>query len=147
GNDLVNTATGAPLNFEIMVETRDDERLALAYKRTLERIGIHATIRPIESAQFQTRKQTFDFDMMPLAIGASLSPGNEQTYRWSVAAAGQNGSFNYAGAHEPAIDAVIKALLAARTHEDFVAAVRALDRILISGAYVVPLFYLPDQWV
>jgi peptide/nickel transport system substrate-binding protein len=146
-NTLVNAATGAPLSFEIMVETREDERLALAYKRTLDRIGIRPSVRPVESAQFQERKQTFDFDMIPLAIGASLSPGNEQTYRWSVQAAGQNGSFNYAGARQPAIDAVIKAMLAARTHEDFVATVHALDRILISGAYAVPLFYLPEQWV
>jgi peptide/nickel transport system substrate-binding protein len=78
---------------------------------------------------------------------ASLSPGNEQNFRWSQAAADAEGSYNLAGAKQPAIDAMIQAMLEAPTREDFVAATRALDRILISGDYVVPLFYLPDTWV
>jgi len=146
-NTLVNTASGAPLTFEIMVETREDERLALAYARTLDRIGIRAAVRLVDSAQYQRRKTTFDYDMIRFGWLVSLSPGNEQNYRWSVASAGQDGSYNYAGVRQPAIDAMIAALLAAPTHEDFFATVRALDRILISGAYAVPLFYLPDQWV
>ncbi len=85
--------------------------------------------------------------MVRRAWGASLSPGNEQLGRWSQESADRPSSFNYAGAKQPALDAMIAALLAARTREDFVAAVRALDRVLISGAYVVPLFYLPDQRV
>ena len=66
-------------------------------------------------------------------------PGNEQNFRWSQASADTEGSFNFPGAKEPAIDAMIAAMLAAPTREDFVAAVRALDRVLISGYYVVPL--------
>ena len=85
--------------------------------------------------------------MIRFTWAASLSPGNEQMNRWSVASADRNGSFNYPGAKQPAIDAMIGAMLAAPTREDFVAAVRALDRILISGTYVVPLFYLPEQWI
>ncbi|MCB1489643.1 MAG: ABC transporter substrate-binding protein [Bauldia sp.] len=143
---LVDTG-GKPLAFEIMVTTKEDERLALAYQRTLARIGIKASIRNVDASQYQLRKQTFDFDMIRNTWGASLSPGNEQSFRWSQAAADQDGSFNYPGAKVPAIDAMIDAMLAARTHDDFVAAVRALDRVLISGFYVVPLFYLPDQWI
>jgi peptide/nickel transport system substrate-binding protein len=77
----------------------------------------------------------------------SLSPGNEQTFYWGSAAADQDGSRNYMGIKSPAVDALIAALLRARERGDFVAAVRALDRVLISGSYVVPLFYLPEQWV
>jgi peptide/nickel transport system substrate-binding protein len=78
---------------------------------------------------------------------ASLSPGNEQNYRWSSEAADSETSFNYPGVKSPAADAMIAAMLAATSREDFVAAVRALDRVLMSGAYVVPLFRLPQQWV
>ncbi len=146
-NQLVNTKTGAPLAFEILVVNKEDERLALAYQRVLERIGVKATVRSVEDAQFQPRLQQFDFDMVRRSWGASLSPGNEQLGRWSSEAADRPSSFNYAGAKQPAIDAMIAAMLAARTREDFVAAVRALDRVLISGYYVMPLFYLPDQWI
>ncbi len=147
GNQLVNSKTGKPLAFEIMVVNNEDEKLALAYQRTLQRIGVKVSVRNVEDAQFQPRLQQFDFDMVRRSWGASLSPGNEQLGRWSSEAADRPSSFNYAGAKQPAIDAMIAAMLAARSHEDFVAAVRALDRVLISGYYVVPLFYLPDQWV
>ncbi len=144
---LVNTETGKPLSFEILVTTKEDERLALAYQRTLSRIGITASIRNVDASQYQLRRQTFDFDMIRNTWVVSASPGNEQNFRWSQEAADQDGSFNYPGAMEPAIDAMIEAMLAARTQEDFVAAVRALDRVLVSGFYVVPLFYLPEQWI
>ncbi len=146
-NTLVNAETGKPLAFEILVATKEDERLALAYQRTLSRIGVTVTIRNVDSAQFQQRRQTYDFDMTRMTWPASLSPGNEQNFRWSQAAADADGSYNLAGAKQPAIDAMIAAMLAAPTREDFVAAVRALDRILISSDYVVPLFYLPETWV
>ena len=147
GNTLVNVDTGKPLAFEIMVVNKEDAKLAASYQRVLARIGIAADVRNIDDAQFQTRLQQFDYDMVRRSWGASLSPGNEQLGRWSSEAADRPSSFNYAGAKQPAIDAMIAAMLAARSREDFVAAVRALDRVLISGHYVVPLFYLPDQWV
>jgi peptide/nickel transport system substrate-binding protein len=147
GDALVKAATGEPFAFEIMVATREDERLALAYQRTLARIGIKASIRSVESSQYQKRRQTFDFDMIRYTWTVSLSPGNEQLNRWSQAAADFDGSFNYPGAREPALDAMIDAMLSASSQEDFVAAVRAFDRILISGHYVAPLFYLPEQWL
>jgi len=146
-NTLVNEATGKPLAFEILVATKEDERLGLAYQRTLSRIGVKVSIRNVDSAQFQQRRQTYDFDMTRMTWPASLSPGNEQNFRWSQAAADADGSYNLAGAKQPAIDAMIAAMLEAPTREDFVAAIRALDRVLISADYVVPLFYLPETWV
>jgi peptide/nickel transport system substrate-binding protein len=78
---------------------------------------------------------------------ASPSPGNEQRGRWSSAAANAEGAYNIGGVASPAIDAMIAAILAAESGEDFVAAVRALDRLLISGFYIAPLYYAPEQWI
>ena len=147
GNRLVQASTGQPLAFEILLQDREQERVALAYARTLARIGIAATVRTVDSTQYQRRVQDFDFDMIMTSWPASLSPGNEQGNRWSSANVNVPASFNYVGANSPAIDAMLAALLAARSQEEFVAAVRSLDRVLISGHYVVPLYYLPDQWV
>lgn len=138
---------GAPLAFEILTATPDQERLALAYQRNLALVGIEARVRSVDGAQYQRRRQTFDYDMVLNVWFVSLSPGNEQRYRWSSQAADQEGSFNYAGARSPAVDAMIDAMLSARDTADFVAAVRAFDRALIAGAYVVPLFHLPEKWV
>ena len=113
----------------------------------LARIGVTATVRLVDEVQFQRRRAQFDFDMMIGSWIASPSPGNEQRNRWSSAAATMEGSYNICGVASPAIDAMIAAIVAARGREDFVAAVRALDRLLISGFYIVPLFYAPDQWV
>jgi peptide/nickel transport system substrate-binding protein len=97
--------------------------------------------------QFQRRRSRFDFDMMIGSWIASPSPGNEQRNRWSSAAAAMEGSYNICGVASPAIDAMIATIVAASGRDDFVAAARALDRLLLSGFYIVPLFYAPNQWV
>jgi peptide/nickel transport system substrate-binding protein len=109
--------------------------------------GIAARIRMVDAVQYDQRRITFDYDMIQYRWEQSLSPGNEQAFYWGAAAADQPGSRNYMGVRSPAIDAMIAALLKATDREDFVAAVRALDRMLMSGTYVVPLFYPPAQWV
>jgi peptide/nickel transport system substrate-binding protein len=139
--------TGAPLAFEIMVATRDQERLALAFQSNLRRAGIEASVRMVDAVQYDRRRLAYDFDMIHNVWDQSLSPGNEQAFYWGAAAADSPGTRNYMGAKSPAIDAMIAAVLRARTRADLVAAVRALDRVLISGRYVVPLFYRPRQWV
>ena len=140
-------AHGAPLAFEILVKNRDEERLALAYARNLARIGVAASVRLVDEVQFQRRRTSFDFDVMIGTWTASPSPGNEQRGRWSSAAANAQGAYNISGVASPAIDAMIAAILAAQSNEDFVAAVRALDRLLISGFYIAPLYYAPEQWI
>lgn len=144
---LVNAATGAPFAFEILVASRDQERLALAYARTLERLGMDVAVRLVDSAQYQRRRTSYDYDMIQFRWGASLSPGNEQRFRWSSEGVETEGTFNFPGVDNPAVDAMIDALVAAQSREDFEAAVRALDRVLLSGHYVIPLFHLPRQWV
>ena len=104
-------------------------------------------VRLVDEVQFQRRRTSFDFDMMIGAWIASPSPGNEQRGRWSSAAANAQGAYNISGVRSPAVDAMIAAILAADANEDFVAAVRALDRVLISGFYIVPLYYAPEQWI
>ncbi len=147
GGQLVNTRTGEPMRFEILAVDPEQERLLLTYTRALKRAGIAASVRIVDSAQYQRRKQTYDFDMIQNRWGASLSPGNEQTFRWAAKAAGREGTFNYAGVQNAAVDAMIDAMLSATSRDDFVSAVRALDRVLMSGHYVVPLFHLPKLWV
>jgi peptide/nickel transport system substrate-binding protein len=146
---LVNLATNQPFRFEMLAETgnAEQERLLQVYARALEGVGIKVRIRQVDAAQYQQRRDTFDFDMLQNRWQTSLSPGNEQSFRWSSLAADTEGSYNFAGVKNPAADAMIDAMLAARSHEDFVAAVRAFDRVLISGYYVVPLFHPPEQWV
>ncbi|HEX2216287.1 MAG TPA: extracellular solute-binding protein [Xanthobacteraceae bacterium] len=147
GATLRERRSGRAFAFEILVTTRDQERLALAFMRDLRRAGIAASVRLVDAAQYERRRDSFDFDMLQYHWGASLSPGNEQSFYWGSAAAEQEGSRNYMGAKEPAIDAMIAAMLAAPDRTQFVAAVRALDRVLLSGFYVVPLFHLPQQWL
>ena len=147
GPILRRRASGQALAFEILVTTREQERIALAFARDVKRAGIEARIRNVDAVQFDRRKLTYDFDMIEYRWEQSLSPGNEQHFYWSSAAAGAEGTRNYMGARNPAIDGMIAELLRARDRTEFVSAVRALDRVLISGFYVVPLFHLPDQWV
>ncbi len=147
GQDMVERASGKPFTFELMVTTRDEERLASMFTRALRRAGITLRIRSVDAVQFDRRRLTFDFDMIQNRWDQSLSPGNEQSFYWGSAAAEQDGTRNYMGVKSPAVDAAIAAMLNARERGEFVSAVRALDRVLLSGFYVLPLFYLPDQWV
>ncbi len=147
GTTLRERSSGRPFSFEIMVTNRDDERLALAFSSNLARAGIDAKVRLVDAVQYDQRRLSFDFDMIEYRWEQSLSPGNEQSFYWGSAAADEQGSRNYMGVRSAAIDAMIAAMLRARERPDFGAAVRALDRLLISGSYVVPLFFLPEQWV
>jgi peptide/nickel transport system substrate-binding protein len=131
----------------MLVNSRQQERLALNFAQSLARIGIEARVRLVDDVQYWRRLAQFDFDMVQWVWPASASPGNEQRNRWGTAAAQRSGSLNYSGAASPAADRMIDALLEARTREEFLSAVRALDRILLSGFYVVPLFYVEDQWL
>ena len=147
GTEFTDRASGNPLSFEILTVTRDEERLALLYAAQLKRAGITAQVRLVDAVQYETRRIAFDFDMIQARWDQSLSPGNEQAFYWSSAAADGNGSRNYMGIKSPAADAMIAALLQAETRVDVVAAVRGLDRVLMSGSFVVPLFYAPEQWL
>lgn len=144
---LRRVGTGEPFKFEILVWTKDQERLSLAFARSLGRAGLAPTVRLVDSVQSFRRMQTYDFDMIIYNWYSSLSPGLEQRKFWGSRSADTPGERNYMGAREPAVDAMIDALLVARDRESFVSAVRALDRVLLSGFYVVPLFHAKEKWI
>jgi peptide/nickel transport system substrate-binding protein len=147
GTVLRQRATGTALAFEILVTTRDQERIALAFQRDLKRAGIEAAVRAVDGVQFDQRRLGFDFDMIQNRWDQSLSPGNEQSFYWGSEAADNQGTRNYMGAKDPAFDALIAAMLEAREHPEFVSAVRALDRTLMSGFYAIPLYNAQEQWI
>jgi peptide/nickel transport system substrate-binding protein len=147
GTELVERKSGQPFAFEILVTTRDEERLALLFAQSLKRAGIAARVRMVDAVQYEGRRLSYDFDMIQNRWDQSLSPGNEQAFYWGSAAAERPGTRNYMGIRSPAVDAMIAALLKAEGRDDFVSAVRALDRLLLSGFYTIPLFHLPAQWV
>jgi peptide/nickel transport system substrate-binding protein len=147
GGVLRQKQSGAPFTFEILVTTRDQERIALAFARDVKRAGITVSVRAVDAVQFDQRRLAYDFDMIQNRWDQSLSPGNEQYFYWGTAAADTPGTRNYMGATEPAIDAMIKAMLDSHERNDFVAAVRALDRVLMSGHYVIPLYNVRQQWL
>lgn len=144
---LIEAKNGRQLEFEILAASTAQEGLLLSFARDVERLGIKVKVRVVDGAQYQARLTDYDYDMIQNTWTSSLSPGNEQLFRWSTQAAKTPGTYNFAGVENPAADAMIAALLAAKSEEDFVSAVRALDRVLLSGDYVVPLFFIPKQWV
>jgi peptide/nickel transport system substrate-binding protein len=147
GANLVNRSTGKPLAFQIMVSSRDDERLGLLFAQALKRAGIAVNVRSVDAVQYDRRRVSYDFDMILFRWDQSLSPGNEQIFYFGSAAADAEGTRNYMGVKNPAVDAAIDAMLKAEDRADFVAAVRAEDRALISGFYAVPVFSIPEQWL
>lgn len=143
---LVN-AKGEPFTFTILVKDRDQEKIALHYQRTLQAIGITANVRIVDSSQFLSLQNSYDFDMIPWSWFNSLSPGNEQVLYFGSDGRTVQGTRNMPGIADPAVDAAIKAMLDAKTREEFVAAVHAEDRLLTSGFYMVPLYDAGGQWV
>ncbi len=143
---LVNGA-GEPLAFTISVQNKDQERIALHYQRTLQQIGIKAEVRIVDSAQFASIQGSYDYDMIPATWFNSLSPGNEQKFYYGSEGRSVQGTRNYPGIADPAVDRAIAALLTASRREDFVTAVHALDRLLVAGFYIVPFYDAGGQWV
>jgi peptide/nickel transport system substrate-binding protein len=140
-------AEGRPLSFEVMTQNEGQEKLAIAYQRSLAPLGIKMSIRTVDDAQYQQRSQSFDYDMIVKSYPSSLSPGIEQIGRWGSVSSDRPGSFNFAGVADPAVDAMIDAMLNARGQEDFQAAVRAFDRVLLSGYYIVPTYHLGESYL
>lgn len=145
---LRRRASGEAFAFEILVATREQERLALTYQRFLSRAGIAARVRNVDAVQYDRRLREYDFDMVDYRWwNTSLSPGNEQAFYWGSAAGRVPGSRNLPGIADPAVDRLVAAIVEAHTREELVAACRALDRVLTCGFYWVPLFHQPAQWI
>ncbi|MGB9144006.1 MAG: extracellular solute-binding protein, partial [Aestuariivirga sp.] len=143
---LVNAA-GEAFAFTISIQNKDQEKIALHFQRTLQQIGIKAEVRIVDSAQFASLQKTYDYDMIPATWFNSLSPGNEQKFYFGSEGKTIEGTRNYPGIADPAVDAAIAALLTAKGHEEFAVAVRALDRLLVAGFYIIPFYDAGGQWV
>ncbi len=138
---LVN-ARGTPFTFEFLVDNPAFERWIQPFRRNLEKLGIKTDLRIVDSAQYQNRLNDFDFDVIVHVYGQSLSPGNEQRDFWASSKAGVKGSRNLAGVKSKAVDVLIEKLVQARTREELLTCVHALDRVLQWGFYVIPQWHL-----
>lgn len=134
---------GKPFVFEILLKQGSSEHQSIAsiYKEHLERLGIFPTVTVVDSAQYRERLDSYDFDMTHFIRGLSLSPGNEQLAYWGSDGVANPGSRNLMGMASPAAEAMIQTMLTSQSQDDYRAAVKALDRILTAGRYVVPLWY------
>jgi microcin C transport system substrate-binding protein len=147
GDDKIlhNPETGVTLKFEILAVSPLMERWTLPFIQNLKRIGVEASFRVIDSAQYQNRVSSFDYDMIMGSISQSSSPGNEQRDFWNSAKADMLGSRNYIGVKDPVVDEIIEQIIQAPSREDLVIRTRALDRILLANHYVIPQWYF-DKW-
>ena len=139
--ELRRASDGLPMSFEILLVRPGNEKIALSYARGLERLGVEARVRTVDPAQYQNRRNVYDFDMIIYRWGMSLSPGNEQAFYWGSSAAGEEGTRNYPGVRDPVVDSLIKRMTSVRAREDFVYTIRAMDRTLLWGHYFVPLHH------
>jgi len=144
GSDgMLKDAAGHPFAFEIVLQqgTAETQSAVDIYVEALRRLGMQPTVTMVDDAQYQARKNTYDFDMTYMWVATSLSPGNEQYLYWGSKGVTEPGSRNLMGMNSPAAEAMIAAMLNTQSSEDFTAAVQALDRILTAGRYVIPFWY------
>lgn len=139
---LVNRETGRRFAFEILLVNKAFERVALPYVANLEKLGMDVEVRVVDSAQYQNRLDSFDFDMIVAGWGQSLSPGNEQREFWGSRAAERPGSRNYTGIQDEAVDELIDMIIQAPSRDELVVRTRALDRVLLWHHLVVPNWHI-----
>ncbi len=144
---LLHSSTKEPFEFEILLRSPAFERIVFPFKDNLEKLGIKAVVRTIDSAQYQKRMETFDFDMVVQTFGQSLSPGNEQRNFWGSDAADTDGSRNVVGIKNYAVDGLIESLINASDREELITITKALDRVLLWNYYVIPQWHISSYRV
>ena len=144
---LINSSTKELFAFEILLRSPAFERIVFPFKDNLEKLGIEVEVRTIDSAQYQKRMETFDFDMVVQNFSQSLSPGNEQRNFWGSDAAKTNGSRNIIGIENYAIDGLIESLINAKDREELIIITKALDRVLLWNYYVIPQWHISSYRV
>ncbi len=138
---VLRNAEGTAFQFEIMLRSAANEAIANLYADALKRLGISVTLTMVDNAQHRLRRDAYDFDMMFNVWSMSLSPGNEQTLYWGSDGVTQEGTRNYMGMNSAAADAMIRQILSSESQDDFIAATQALDRVLTTGRFVIPVWY------
>ncbi len=142
-NGVLTNSAGEQLTVEFLLVQPDFERVVLPFKTNLERLGVRASVRIVDTSQYQRRSDTFDYDIIVDSFPQSNSPGNEQRNFWGSAAADTEGSQNAIGIKNPAVDKLIDKIIFAKDREELVAATRALDRVLLWNYYVIPQWHTP----
>ncbi len=139
---MVHTETGKPLAFEVLLFQKSFERVVLPFRQNLERLGIDVSVRLVDSNQYVQRVRDFDFDMITQVLPQSDSPGNEQREYWHSSNVDVSGSRNYMGVSDPVVDRLVEMVIQAPDRDELVYRVRALDRVLLHGHYVIPHWHL-----
>jgi microcin C transport system substrate-binding protein len=139
---LLAHAQHGPMRFEALLYDPQFERIVLPFKKNLERLGITVEVRVVDTAQYTRRLDDFDFDMVVVRFPVTSSPGNELRGYWGSEFADQKGSSNVIGIEDPVVDSLIEAIIAAPDRQALVARVRALDRVLQWGHWVIPHYYI-----
>jgi len=140
-------AKGDVLDVEFLITDPAMERILTAYVSNLQAVGVQASIRRVDPAQYERRLKSFDFDVVGTRFSLRLTPGLEVRSFWGSEAAKTEGSFNLAGISDPAVDALISRLSDAKSREELKTATRALDRVLRAGHYWVPQWYRPYHYI
>lgn len=140
---LTQVGSGRVMRFEILLVDPEFERIVLPFKKNLERLGIDAEVRVVDTAQYRRRLDDFDFDVTIASWPQSLSPGNEQREFWGSAFADKPGSRNLLGIRSPIVDALVEAVISAPDRASLVQRVHALDRVLQWGHWVIPQWHIP----
>jgi microcin C transport system substrate-binding protein len=139
---LQNAKTRKNFAFEILLSSPEFERIVLPFTKNLERLGIEASVRTVDTSQYQARTDNYDFDMIVQSVGQSLSPGNEQRDFWGSASADDPGGRNVIGIKDPAVDKLIDLVISAPDREQLIARTRALDRVLLWNHFVIPNWHV-----
>ena len=143
GGKMTNVETGEVFEMEWLIRQQGLERIALAWAKALERLGIRLAPRIVDSAQFEKRLEDFDFDVTTQLWLQTRSPGREQFDYWHSSHADERGSRNVMGVADPAVDALVERLGRVESREEQVAVARALDRVLLHGRYALLQYYSP----
>ena len=144
---MVHTESGEPLAFEVLLFQKSFERVVQPFRKNLERLGVDVSVRLVDSNQYVQRVRNFDFDLISQVIPQSDSPGNEQREYWHSSNVDVTGSRNYMGVDDPVVDELVDLVIQAPDREALIHRVRALDRVLLRGHYVVPHWHLTKDRV
>jgi len=141
-NNILKNSDGKQIKFEILLISPAFERIVGPFIKNLKKLGVEANIRIVDTAQYKNRLDTYDFDMVVMARGQSLNPGNEQRNFWSSKSANINGSANWIGVKNKTIDELIELIIQAPNREKLIIYTRLLDRVLLHNYYVIPQWHI-----
>ncbi len=139
--------SGERLTIEFLIDEPAFEPHHMPFIKNLGILGIDATLRIVDPVQYRARRDGFDFDITIDRFNFSSTPGDSLRSFFSAQAAALKGSNNLAGIADPAVDALIDAIIVADSRPELVTACRALDRVIRAGRYWIPNWYKASHWI